>query len=269
MPNTKDTSVITTNLNIAVFGDVASGKSIFASTFPTPAFIFDFDKQADTAYRGKGFDYLRYDITPMSWGKFRQDFVKIMSGYILNTSDELVVNTDPALKYKTLVIDSITAMSDLAMKYALTLNPTRSEAGGPVWNIHYSLVKHMIAEIISMYISYSGYKLILGHLKIEKNDRDVVISILPLLIGDLVTRIPGYCSEVLISRREMIGNPPVEQYVLQTGARGLYYARSGLRGVEGYLDLFVPNNFTAIINMVKERRQNALDKASTLVNNKT
>ena len=67
----------------------------------------------------------------------------------------------------------------------------------------------------------------------------------------------------------MIGNPPVEQYVLQTGARGLYYARSGLRGVEGYLDLFVPNNFTAIINMVKERRQNALDKASTLVNNKT
>ena len=250
MPNTKNSTLITENLNIAVFGDVATGKSVFASTFPTPAFVFDFDRQADIAYRNKGFDYLRYPMDISGWNKFKQDFTKIMSGYILNEEDELVLNADKSLRYKTLVIDSITAMSDLAMKCALTLNPTRSEAGGPVWNIHYGLVKHMVGEIISQYIAYQGYKLILGHLKFEKNESDIVIKIRPMLTGDLSTRVPGYCSEVFIARREFVGNPPVEQYALQTSSKGLYSARSGLRGVEGYLDLFVPNNFTAILEMV-------------------
>lgn len=258
MPNTKNSSIITDNLNVVVFGHVGSGKSVFAASFPTPAFLFDFDKQATTAYRDKSFDYLQYPMDSVGWNKFKQDFTKLMSGHILNDKDEWVLNTNPELRYKTVVIDSITAMSDLAMRAALTLNPGRSESGGPVWNIHYGHVKHMVGEIILNLISYQGYKVILGHLTLEKNSDGQVIEIRPMLTGALAERIPGYCGEVLIAKRAVVGNPPKEQFVLQTVSRGLYTARSGLSGVEGYLDPFMPNNFTAIVEMVKERRSNAL-----------
>ena len=48
MPSCKDLTADTTFLKCMVIGKAGTGKSVFASSFPTPAFLFDFDKGALT-----------------------------------------------------------------------------------------------------------------------------------------------------------------------------------------------------------------------------
>ena len=73
MPNAKDVVPDTTFLKVFVVGDSGTGKSIFASTFPTPAFLFNFDKSI-LSYKGLDVDYEDYSQDPKGWVKFEKDF---------------------------------------------------------------------------------------------------------------------------------------------------------------------------------------------------
>ena len=93
-----------------------TGKSVFASSFPTPGFIFDFGNEI-ISYRGKDFDYESYDVSAAGWSKFEKDFVGIKKAVEEG-------------KYKTVVVDNLSAMTDLCMEKALQLDPKRSPTNG-------------------------------------------------------------------------------------------------------------------------------------------
>ena len=128
--SSKDVTMETEFRKTFVLGDYGSGKSVFASTFPTPGFVFDFDKGI-LLYRGSDFDYDQFELSGKGWTRFERTLPAVR---------KMV----EAGKYKTVVLDSTTTMTDIAMERALQLDPKRTDEGGPIWNVHYQIVKNLM-----------------------------------------------------------------------------------------------------------------------------
>ena len=237
MANAKDLEPLESNFKIFVAGDPGTGKSRFGSTFPGPTFLFDFDKGA-LSYRGKDVEYEQYDRSPQGWVKFEKDCARI-------------VKAARAGEYKTIIVDSTTALAELAMERALSLDPKRSATGGPLWNVHYGMVKNLVEGKLRQLIDVPCHVLMIGHLKFEyDSETGAVIKITPMLPGDLSIRFPGNFDEYYIATTKMVNQKT--QYVLQTATRGLLCARSRISGEEKLLPDFMPNDFQELIANIEK-----------------
>lgn len=235
--NAKEVTINTQLLKVLVVGDYGTGKSVFASTFPTPGFIFDFDKGILT-YRGKDWDYTQYDTNAIGWTAFDKEFKEI---------EKLVKEG----KYKTVVIDSTSLMSALAMEKALQLDPKRSPTGGPLWNVHYGMVRHLVEGKLRQFMQWPCNLVVLSHLQVVRDEETgAIIKIQPLLPGALSDTVPGYFDEVYISTSNLKGGVPV--FELQTLPRGLYKARSRMSGQEQRLPMYVPNTYSALMKAIED-----------------
>lgn len=243
MPNAKDIQLTVDNINFFVVGERGTGKSFFAATFPTPAFLFDFDKQA-TVYRGLDVDYEQYDFSSLGWVKFEKDLAKVLL----------------EKKYKTIIIDSMTSFQSLAMERALAINPSRNEAGGAKFEVHYSLIRTLVEGNMRKILSYIGYKVIIAHLEADKDKEGSIIGYHPLLPGALKTILPSFFGEILYSSRRYLDNK--QSYVLQTVNLGFYNARSNLSGRQKLLPDFVPNDFNSIMDILNKRLEEETKKNS-------
>lgn len=242
MPNAKDLSLIPAeNINFLIIGGVGSGKSFLAATFPTPAFLFDFDKQV-TVYEGLDIDYEQYDFSNQGWLKFEQDLSKVLL----------------EKKYKTLIIDSMTSLQAVALERALAINPIRNEAQGAKFEVHYSLMRTLIEGQIRRILSYIGYKVIIAHLEMDKDKEGGVIGCHPYLVGALKTVLPTFFGEILYAQRRYLDNK--QTYCLQTVNAGMYNARSNLSGRTKKLPDFVPNNFNSIMEILSKRKEEEENK---------
>jgi len=231
----KDVHVSDKLFKILVIGDYGSGKSIFASTFPTPAFVFDFDKGI-LSYRGKDFDYTSYNIDPKGWIEFDKDFLEVKKAVAEG-------------KYKTLIVDSTSTMSDLAMERALQLDPKRSTTNGPLWNVHYSIVKNLVEGKLRQIMQLECNIVIIAHLQVIKDEETgAVISTQPLLPGALAQKIPGYFDEVYYAFNRMKEGKPA--FLLQTVSKGLYKARSRISGEKSILPSEIPNDYNELIKAI-------------------
>ena len=160
-------------------------------------------------------------------------------------------------KYKTVILDSTTVMASICMERCLQIDPKRSSTNGPLWNVHYSMLKNLMEGQLRKLLTLSSkaYVVIIGHLHIvTDNETGAVISIDPLLPGALSENFPGLFSEVYcaFSRRK----DSVTQYYLRTAPRGLYKARSRVSGTEGLLPEEVPNNFNEIEKILTSKIKN-------------
>jgi len=154
--------------------------------------------------------------------------------------------------YKTVIIDSTTTMTDLAMERAMQLDPKRSATNGPLWNVHYQMVKNLMEGRLRQIINLDCNIVVLGHTEVKMNqETGAVISIEPLLTGQLSTKIPGYFDEVYYTKVRVKDQKSI--FELQTVAKGFLKARSRLRGVEEYLEDFVPNNYPDIMKMLRDK----------------
>jgi len=158
-------------------------------------------------------------------------------------------------KYKTVVVDSTTTMTDLAMERALMLDPKRSPTGGPIWNVHYQMVRNLVEGKLRQIVSLPANVIVLSHIDIKRDESTgAIIDIGPLLTGQLSEKVPGYFDEVYYAttRREK----SVTQWYLQTVPIGLTKARSILSGKEHRLPDFVPNDWQAIMKYIEKGGQN-------------
>jgi len=239
MPNAKEI-IPEIPKRILSLGDYGTGKSVFASTFPTPGYVFDLDDGIQI-YRGKDFDYDTYGISPQSWIAFEKDVNRI------------VKETNEG-KYKTVIIDSTTVLAAIAMERALQIDPKRSSTNGPLWNVHYSMVKNLVEGQLRKILNLSSkaYVVVIGHLHIVlDNETGAVIGIEPLLPGSLSENFPGNFSEVYCHfSRKREGKT---EYYIRTAPRGYYRARSRVSGVEGLLPEEIPNNYPRIISILEQK----------------
>jgi len=240
MPNAKDFVMANENFKFFIAGDFGTGKSTFAATCPTPAYLFDFDDRVIT-YKGEDFTYDTFPLSSKGWVDFELKAKEVRKDV-------------EAGKYKTVVLDSATAFTDLAMERALALDGKRSPTGGPLWNVHYGMVKNLVEGKIRQFINLPCNLVICAHLDTITNEDGSVIGFKPLLTGQLAVRIPGYFDEVYISTTKRVkkGNDMVTDYFLQTTPIGLKKARSALSGKKRLLPDFIPNDYNELIKEINK-----------------
>jgi hypothetical protein len=239
MPNAKEV-LPEIPKRILSLGDYGSGKSVFASTFPTPGFVFDLDDGIQI-YRGKDFDYSTYPISPQGWLAFEKDVNRV------------VKETNEG-KYKTIIVDATTVLAATAMERALQIDPKRSTTDGPLWNVHYAMVKNLVEGQLRKILNLSkvAFVIVIGHLHIIlDNETGAVIGIEPLLPGSLSENFPGNFSEVYCHfSRKREGKT---EYYIRTAPRGFYRARSRVSGVEGLLPEEIPNDYNKVITILEQK----------------
>ncbi len=239
MPSAKDVKINASFFKVFVVGDSGTGKSIFASTFPKPAFLFDFDKSI-LSYRGLDVDYETYAHTSLGWVQFEKDFRGLKKSVKEGT-----------FPYKTVIFDSTTTLSDMAMERAMQLDPKRSPTNGPLWNVHLGMVKNLLEGFIRQLLEFPCNVVVIGHLKRDYHDETgAVIGITPLLTGQLSTKVPSYFDEVYYAENKTRNGKT--EFVLLTLAKGLLRARSRLSGREQLLPASIPNDYPTLIKYLEK-----------------
>ena len=235
MPSAKDLKADGANLKCIVVGKAGSGKSVFASSFPTPGFLFDFDKGALT-YRSLDFDYEQFEVTGRAWVDFEKKFKEV----------ETQVREG---KYTTVIFDSGSTLTDLAMERAMMLDPKRSPTGGPLWNVHFQMVRNLVEGRIQKLVNLPCNVVLTAHVNIiTDQETGAVIDAQPMFTGQLSTKIPGLFDEVYFSLAKT--EKGQTNFYLQTVPKGMYAARSRLSGQQRLLPDFVPNNYSAIMQLI-------------------
>jgi len=235
----KDITIDTEWWKFHITGDYGTGKSVFASTTPTPGFVFDSDDTMQI-YRGKDFDYETIPQTSAGWVTFEKA-VRDVKQDVLDG------------KYITVIVDSTSTLTDTAMERALQLDPKRSATGGPIWNVHFMMVRNLMEGKLRQITNFPCNVVIISHLRIrEDQETGAIIGIEPLLTGQLAQMIPGYFSEVYCAFTRQIpakkqGDPAQTIYYMRTVPQGHYKARSRLSGVEHLLPDEFGNSFQALL----------------------
>jgi hypothetical protein len=242
--NAQDVTPDTEYNKIFLTGDYGTGKSAFAQSCPTPGYVFDFDDRI-MSYRNKDFDYDTFSLSAAGWAEFE----KVLREVKKDVEDK---------KYETVVVDSTTTMTDIAMERALQLDPKRSATGGPIWNVHYMMVRNLMEGKLRQIINFHCNVIVIAHLNIvQDQETGAVLGVEPLLTGQLSQMIPGYFGEVYLSFTRQVapkkqGDKPETVYYLRTVPRGHYKARSVLSGIERLLPDELPNNYNALVSAYKE-----------------
>lgn len=240
--NAKDVTVSTEWLKVMSVGESGTGKSIFASTFPTPGFIFDFGKEI-ISYRGKDFDYEQYDVSAQGWTKFERDFVAVKKAVEEG-------------RYQTVVVDNLSAMTDVCMEKALQLDSKRSNTGGPLWQVHYSMVKNLMEGRLRQILNLPCNLVLIAHLDTIKDDTGAVVGVEPSLTGKLSADVPSYFDEVYYHTARKEGGET--KWFLQTVPLGRNHGRSRLSGKERLLPDLVTNDYEEIIDYLTGKKKKSI-----------
>lgn len=258
--NAKDVTPKSEYLKLFLLGDFGVGKSVCAASFPTPGFLFDFDDTAQS-YRNKDFDYETFSLSSLGWVQFEKTLREVKKE----------IETG---KYETVIVDSTTSMTDIAMERALQLDPKRSVTGGPLWNVHYQIVKNLMEGKLRQIISFPCNVVVIAHLKIIQDmETGAILGAEPLLIGQLSTSLPGYFGEIYCAfSKQVAAKKPGEKaktaYYIRTAPRGYYKARSRLSGIEKLLPEELPNNYQAIQAALKKGIEKLKSKKEAKISSK-
>ncbi len=230
MPSAKDISIDTEWLKIMSVGESGTGKSIFASSFPTPGFVFDIGKEI-LSYKGLDFDYEQYSLNPQGWAKFETDFIKVRKDV-------------EAGKYQTVIVENLSALTDLCMEKAMQLDPKRSLTNGPLWNVHYGMCKNMLEGKLRQMLNLECNLVFIAHLTTIKDEQGAVIGVEPSLTGSLSGDVPSYFDEVYYHTHRKEGGQT--KWYVQTVPIGRNHGRSRTSGRERLLPDIVENDYNEI-----------------------
>jgi len=237
MPSARDVTIDTEFFKAMLVGTYGTGKSVFASSCPTPGFVFDFDEGIIT-YKGLDFNYEQYTDDWQGWVKFEKD--------LLNLKKDVEEG-----KYVTVVVDSTSRMTDLAMARALQLDPKRSATGGPLWQIHFMMVRNLMEGKLRQIINLPCHIIVISHIDFVRDEKTgAILDISPLLTGQLREKIPGAFQEVYYCTTKRTGQKT--EWLIQTVPIGFTKARSRLSGKEHKLPDFLPNDYSAVMKYLNK-----------------
>jgi hypothetical protein len=138
------------------------------------------------------------------------------------------------------------------MAEALVLDPKRSLANGPLWNVHYQMVRNLVEGFIRQLLRLSRVTnvVVLCHLDFDKDEeKGTIIKAKPLMTGQLSEIIPSLFSEVYYA---VIKNKAQEkEWFIQTVPIGYNRGRSRLSGKELLLGKEIPNEYPKLLEQLQ------------------
>lgn len=228
------------NLKLLVYGESGAGKTVFATSFPGPILVHDFDGKVASAagYWGKynpeqvsQIDYISYaeGNTQERYERFRLWF-----------NDHQKLAKDGKFPYKTIVLDSLTTWSELLMKEILrqTVNKIKGPIAGrddiPGMQ-HYGLNSVFFKEQLGNFLKFPCNVVVTAHIDITKDETTGEILRRPLVSGKLASYLPIIFGEVYRAYVDQKENKSV--HLAQTKSDSKYNCRSQLPGLPAIVEL--------------------------------
>lgn len=250
MPSTKDLTTKDFKGRVLVVGPVGSGKSQFAASAPGPGFLIDCGGEA-LSYRDTDppFDY---EFLPYDWrsgAKFIRIINDLKAGIV--PFSKTPENKEGIKKaYKTVVLDNLTALTDISMAKAMIDDQRRDPGNQPIWNVHFKISAGYVGDWVRLFLEVPGSRIVICHLANDKKDEPTgKIIFEPQLGGQLRAKIPTLFDEVLYAVTR--GSDKGVEYMLQTVNKGYFKARSRLSGKEHLLPDFIPNEWDYLVGTKK------------------
>lgn len=233
--------------DILVYGSSGKGKTIFAGTWAAlgKVLFLDSDKGVlsltknpltqpllDNMFRVELVDFVPGNMIPRGW--------VVAKGIIdsISTTGQMEIDENNSFQPDTIVIDSLTTISQMCMNYVL--NQGRRLGQSPHL-ADYGTQQRELIDMINRGRAIHGVNFILtAH---EKADRDELTGrtwIVPMVTGQLAATISMYFDEVY--HAEAIQKGTAHEYVLETKASGLITAKSRLN-----LPPTIPNNAKNVV----------------------
>jgi hypothetical protein len=136
----------------------------------------------------------------------------------------------------------------------MQLDPKRSPTGGPIWNVHFMMVRNLMEGKLRQIVGLQCNVIIISHIDIVKDEKTGnIIDIAPLLTGQLREKIPGSFQEVYYCTTKRVGQKT--EWQIQTVPIGYTKARSRLSGKKHLLPDFLPNNYSAVIKALTRKKK--------------
>lgn len=223
------------NIKILLFGESGSGKTCFGSAFPGPTHYYDFDlKVGSIPSYNKNIDHITYDQYPLnksdvggSGKKFNHDMGELKKLALENK-----------FPYKTIVIDSLTTMSDRVMEYLMKTNPgikrTVTQCAQAPSLQDYGIFRIFMKQFIAEILSFPCNVIMIAHIELVKDELTGQLLRVPMLTGKLAKELPIYFEEVYYAYVE--GENEKRKHVLQTQSDRKFSCRTQ-RGLPPKLDL--------------------------------
>lgn len=221
---------------VLVYGNSGSGKTCFAAGFPTPMLYLDFDNKVDSAavyYKADTERLNSIDVRVLSPSLQHNPITELEK--IIR--EELIPQEKSGqMKYKTLVVDSLTTFSAACLAHIVKTNPgiKRNESKqGPQPGLQdFGILKREFQRLIPGILGLPLNVIMLGHISTEKDDMTGELVRGPLMDGSFSKELNIYFKEVYRSYTDDKGN-----HLLQTKPDLKYSCRSQIRGLPNPLPM--------------------------------
>lgn len=223
MPKLSDFEVLR-NTKLLAFGESGAGKTVNALSFPGPIWVADFDNKISSAaafYRGTP------QIEQISYENYGP--VDDRGTSAENFNKKLAEFKSTKNWPRTIVIDSMTTLSDEVMRYLMRLNPaiTRMRVQGVTMPSQqdYGVARLFFKQLITEILNFPCNVIFLAHIQVEKDETTGEILRTPMMAGKLARELNIYFEEVY---RVFVKDG---RYLAQTKSDSRYNCRTQIRGL--------------------------------------
>lgn len=199
MPNAGDIK-LDTDASLLLVGDSGTHKTFFIGTGPSPIYVFDIDKGMSIHAGRKDIDYDTFKELPKGQtleaaGKLKED-----GWYVYGTAWPAFLAKLNAIgksidkgecKYKTIGVDSLTTLTDIAQSFILASN-ARTLMERQDWGAFLS----NMTTVFSALTGWPLVKILTAHVKRDENLLSQTVEKLPLVPGQFAGKVPVLFDEV-------------------------------------------------------------------------
>lgn len=212
------------NIKALCFGNSGSGKTCFAAGFPLPALLLDFDGKADSAalfHKADADRLARIDVRNLAASLVSSPIVELEK-IIKELSEQQKAGS---MKFRTLILDSLTTFSAQVLKYIVDSNPgikrVITKQGQQPGMQDYGILKREFAKLVPGLLSLPCNVIMLGHISTEKDEVTGELIRGPAMDGSFARDLPIFFKEVWRTYVDEKG-----QHLAQTKSDAKYSCRS-------------------------------------------
>lgn len=222
-------------LKLLLYGDSGAGKTCFAGGLPLPILYLDFDGKVSSAARYYSDDKDRLaqiEVVKLN-DNIGSDPVNELTKIMRDLETQ---HKSGSMKFKTIVIDSITTFSSACLRHIVKTNPgikrSVSAQGVQPGMQDYGILKREFARMIPGLLSLNMNVVMLGHIAVTKDENTGELIRGCMMDGSFSEELPIYFEEVWRAYVDTKGN-----HKAQTQSDYKYKCRSQIKGLPKEISL--------------------------------
>lgn len=232
------------NFKGLVIGAPGAGKTCFAASMPGPILYLDFDDKVDSAalfYKNKPELLNNIEVRQLS-RQLNADPLNVMNKII---SEELIPQQQKGeMKWKTIVLDSISAFSAATLQHIISTNPgikgVETKQGKMPDRPHYGVLLREFSRLIPGLLSLPCNVVMCAHVDTYKDDATGTIIREAQMDGSFAQKLPQFFKEV----HYMFVDEKGKRWLQTQADRQFSCLRSQISGLPKLLD--VDTGYSAI-----------------------